>query len=111
MYDVSPPKVAPPLKNGDAEASEAELGFAVPAFLKLLYGKVGNGGFGPGYGLIGLMSGATDDQGNNAVGAYQLYSSSDPSDPTWNWPERLLPICTGGVRYTAVLTAGLRASR
>jgi len=54
---------AAPLRRADAEASERELGFPIPELLKLVYEKVGNGGFGPGYGLMGIRSGATDDQG------------------------------------------------
>jgi len=40
------------LGKADAEASELALGFSVPELLKLVYERVGNGGFGPGYGLI-----------------------------------------------------------
>jgi hypothetical protein len=87
---------AAPLRRADAEASERELGFPIPELLKLVYEKVGNGGFGPGYGLMGIRSGATDDQGQNAIDAYKNYSSSDPSDPSWTWPEGLLPICHWG---------------
>jgi hypothetical protein len=89
-------KLAAPLTAADAEASERELGFAIPELLKLVYEKVGNGGFGPGYGLMGLRSGATDDQGHNAVDAYKVYASSDPNDPSREWPQWLLPICHWG---------------
>src|SRR5690242_3913384 len=36
---------------------ERRLGFTLPALLKRLYAEIGNGGFGPGYGLIGLTNG------------------------------------------------------
>jgi hypothetical protein len=94
--EVSRPRLAPPLGKTDAEASERALGFSVPELLKLVYERVGNGGFGPGYGLMGLLSGVTDDQGQNAVDAYKVYASSDPNDPSWKWPEGLLPICHWG---------------
>lgn len=91
-----PKRVSPPLQATEAIASEAALGFPVPLLLKRLYKKVGNGGFGPGYGLIGLHGGALDDQGKNAVELYELYAAKDPNDPEWNWPDGLLPICHWG---------------
>jgi hypothetical protein len=94
--DVSPPQRASLLGTADVAASEAALGFPVPEVLKQLYQTVGNGGFGPGYGLIGLYGGALDDQGMNAVELYQSYATSDPEDPHWRWPDGLLPICHWG---------------
>jgi hypothetical protein len=96
MGEQSVPRIALPLKKSEAEASEQALGFSVPPLLTQLYEKVGNGGFGPGYGLMGLVSGATDDQGHNSVDAYKCYASADPSDPSWTWPEGLLPLCHWG---------------
>jgi hypothetical protein len=96
MGEHSVPGISSLLKKSEAEASEHALGFPVPLLLKQLYERVGNGGFGPGYGLMGLVSGAMDDQGHNAVDAYKIYASSDPSDPSWTWPERLLPVCHWG---------------
>ena len=93
---LSQQSLAPPLRAVDAEASERELGFAIPELLKLVYGRVGNGGFGPGYGLMGLRTGATDDQGHDAVDAYRIYASSDPDEPSWEWRDQLLPICHWG---------------
>jgi hypothetical protein len=90
------PKLASTLNTADAEASETALGFSVPVLLKSLYEKVGNGGFGPGYGLIGLKGGAPDDQGKDAIELHELYSSRDPEDSSWAWPEGLLPICHWG---------------
>jgi hypothetical protein len=96
MECVAQPSIAPALRNVDAKQSERELGFALPELLKIVYEQVGNGGFGPGYGLMGVRSGATDDQGQDAVDAYRTYSSPDPDDPTWIWREGLLPVCHWG---------------
>jgi len=96
MGSVSVPIIGPRLTDSAAATSENLLGFAVPDLLKAVYRQVGNGGFGPGYGLIGLIGGAEDDRGRNAVQLYELYSSSDPEDPGWKWPEALLPICHWG---------------
>ncbi len=94
---IGPPAAIPSrLSNADLEASEKSLNFKVPEPLKALYQDFGNGGFGPGYGLIGLSGGACDDQGHDAVKLYELYSGSDPDDPEWQWPRGLLPICHWG---------------
>jgi hypothetical protein len=45
------PTVAPPASVAEVDAAEATLGFAIPPLLRRLYTEVGNGGFGPDYGL------------------------------------------------------------
>jgi len=75
---------------------EQAFGYALPNLLKRLYAEIGNGGFGPGYGLIGLTSGVPDDQKRTALEAYALYRGQDPDDPSWRWPAGMLPICNWG---------------
>src|SRR5258708_13239995 len=41
-----------PVTGEDLAQAEAQLGFGLPSFLRRLYLEVGNGGFGPGYGLF-----------------------------------------------------------
>jgi hypothetical protein len=79
----------PPLQPARAavvEWAETELGYALPSLLRRLYLEVGNGGFGPGYGILGLQGGHTDDLGSTAV---ELYRS-------WRPREGLLPLCHWG---------------
>jgi hypothetical protein len=75
------------------EAAEVSLDFALPAFLRRIYTMIGNGGFGPGRGLIGVPGGATDEHGNSLVDLYDSYAASNPDDDGWRWPARLVPIC------------------
>lgn len=84
----------PPLSVAtEAEVEEAErlLGCPLPVLLRRLYLEVGNGGFGPGYGLLGLRHGHRDDSRRTAV---DLYEVSEQWWPTA--PEGLLPICHWG---------------
>ncbi len=60
-----------------------------------MFSLVANGGFGPGYGLLGLDGGATDDQRGTAVDGYVRRRSYNARHG-WYWPERLLPICHWG---------------
>jgi hypothetical protein len=90
------PKVFPPVTLETIQRVEEHLGFRLPDILRNIYLKVGNGGFGPGYGLIGVREGASDDQGNTMEILYHLYHKDDPSDPNWHWPKGLVPICYWG---------------
>ena len=96
MSDLIVPTLAAPLDETNAEASQNRLGFSVPRLLTRLYSLVGNGGFGPGYGLLGLLGGVADEQGYNAIELYELNSLGDPGDPDFSWPDKLLPICHWG---------------
>ena len=71
---------------------EAELGFALPAGLRQLYG-IADGGFGPGSGLLPVWS---------AVGEYRE-QTREPAGPQGQlWPERLLPIVDTAPGYVCL---------
>ena len=101
------------------------LGFHLPPLLRELYTQVANGGFGPGYGILGLEGGFADpmitmgDQGGTLLDWYHAYRGADermpelrlmldaeggsilfidpePKPDTWNWFDKLLPICHHG---------------
>lgn len=94
--DISPSSIYAKLSADKLSESVRDLGFEPPALYVTLMQRVGNGGFGPGYGLMGLVGGATDDMGKTAVGSYNDFAQSDPDDPAWKWPQGLLPICHWG---------------
>ena len=87
------PKPASPVSAADIDAVEKALGQRLPPLLTEIYRFVGNGGFGPGYGLTGLSGGATDDLGNDVLTLYRSFREADPEDPEWHWPSNLLPVC------------------
>jgi hypothetical protein len=94
--DVSRPKLLRPATIMGLAADEASLGFQLPPLLKRIYVEIGNGGFGPGYGLIGMSSGAPDSTGKTSPEIYRLFRSGDTQDRAWSWPRCLLPICEWG---------------
>src|SRR5271155_858234 len=55
-YGEAPP-LYPPVTALAIALAEIRLGFRLPPFLCELYQQVGNGGFGPGYGIWGLDGG------------------------------------------------------
>ncbi|MBD2540945.1 SMI1/KNR4 family protein [Coleofasciculus sp. FACHB-SPT36] len=76
-------------------ATEELLGFQLPDLLREMYLKVGNGGFGPGYGLIGVKDGMVE-AGSSITSFYVSSQKTDPDEPMSHWPDRLLPICSWG---------------
>jgi SMI1 / KNR4 family (SUKH-1) len=105
------PVVPPPAPEDDVVRAEAQLGFALPPFLRRLYLEVGNGGFGPGYGLFPLDT--ASDSLDSLVTAYTVMRamSQQDIDENWEsdedkpslWPSRVLMICDWGCNiYTLV---------
>jgi hypothetical protein len=85
--------IFPPANLKSLESAEAKLGFSLPCLLRDIYTQVANGGFGPGYGLIGLDDGAHDDLDKSITDLYAIYKLGDPMDSFWHWSDRLVPIC------------------
>ncbi|MEV7544428.1 SMI1/KNR4 family protein [Streptomyces sp. NPDC089915] len=71
-----------PLGAGEGDRAAHRLGFALPPLLAALYTRVGDGGFGPEYGLLPLRQ---------AMAEYEAGRASD-----WGWPEGVLPIADLG---------------
>lgn len=86
---------AAPLDDAALARSVERLGFEPPPPLVLAYRRIANGGFGPGYGLLGLDGGFTDNRGRTAVDLYKRFVS-DEAVPGWTWPRSLLPACDRG---------------
>jgi hypothetical protein len=107
--DMPNPRALPKIATAqELEITETQLGFALPAFLKRLYLEVANGGFGPGYGLIGTTGGASDDRGFIT----DLHNAdNDPKRRTRypNWPTRAIRICNWGCgMYSLVESSSLQ---
>jgi hypothetical protein len=98
MPELSEFRRFPPATHAQIDRASRQLGIPVPAVLRTIYVEVANGGFGPGYGLLGVDSGATDDSGANLERAYVLLSAPDPEVPDWGWLEGALPVAIGAAR-------------
>ncbi len=63
----------PPATEHQLRETEQELGFSLPPLLRLCYTQVANGGFGPGYGIIGVLGGFPhmDGFGEDIAQGYQ----------------------------------------
>lgn len=84
-----------PVTRKDLEMAERALGFPLPELLRAMYRKVGNGGFGPGYGILGTRGGYTLD-GCSLESCYQGMFCFEQENAAWHWPERLVPLANYG---------------
>lgn len=84
----------PPVSTADLARVEVRLGFSIPLVLQECYLTIGNGGFGPGYGVIGLANGHACDFGNLVETYNQL--KSDYEKEGKEWVTNTLPFCAWG---------------
>jgi hypothetical protein len=87
LFDVVDPSVI--------SETEAALGFELPKLLATLYLQVGNGGFGPGFGIFGLRDGHTDANGRTLLEIYPEVQEG----VAWylkSTSRKFLPICDWG---------------
>jgi SMI1 / KNR4 family (SUKH-1) len=84
MRDLPP--VATPEQVRKAELA---LGFDLPRLLKSCYLEIANGGFGPGYGVIGLEGGYASDFGDIVSTSQELKNGAEVLGGAWQ--PHLLP--------------------
>ncbi|MFG3064787.1 SMI1/KNR4 family protein [Streptomyces sp. NPDC048231] len=84
-----------PVEEAALTRAEAALGFSLHPLLAALYLRIGDGGFGPSYGLLPLLDGPPSGE-PAAVPQYLANRASGRKDPDWPWPEGVLPISHWG---------------
>ncbi|MFJ9728948.1 SMI1/KNR4 family protein [Streptomyces sp. NPDC101209] len=84
-----------PVAADTLSRAEATLGFSLPPLLADLYLRIGDGGFGPEYGLLPLLDSSPAGE-PAAVPQYLANRASGRKDPDWPWPEGVLPISHWG---------------
>ena len=109
--DVVRTDLHPPATPDALAAAENAIGRPLPTFLRDLYLMVGNGGFGPGYGVMGVQGGFRDDVGHTSVDLHEMFVSEDPDDPSWRWPAELVPICHFGCAIYACVDCSTSTGR
>src|SRR5690606_33040655 len=76
----------------DVKNWELELGYSLYSFHKTLVVEVGNGGFGPGWGMLGFPGGHVHDSGSSVIElARQLWHFDEEGLPIG-----ILPLCDWG---------------
>jgi len=93
MASGSPSTLAPATER-QVKAAEKRLGFSLPVFLRRLYLEIGNGGFGPGYGLIPVAKGGKGDVfGKTIVEVHKAFTNPENELII---PDNMLPVLTWG---------------
>lgn len=92
---IHPTKPVPPVAIKDLQAAERAIGFQLPELLRAIYLKVGNGGFGPEYGIVGTRGGFKLDK-CSLESCYQGMLRLEEENTAWRWPKRLLPLANCG---------------
>lgn len=80
--------------EAELERTETDLGFRLPQLLRSLYLNVANGGFGPGYDVIGIGAGHRSDLGDLVEAYHQVSAGTNYLGRTWKMG--LLPFCGWG---------------
>jgi hypothetical protein len=68
----------------------------LPPLLKRVFTEIGNGGFGPGYGLYGLSTSLDEDGYPAALEALYAALREEPPQGFPSWPGGVIPLCTWG---------------
>jgi hypothetical protein len=82
-----PAKPVSPATLKNVRIVERAIGFRLPALLRAIYLKVGNGGFGRVYGIVGTGS---------LKSCYREMLKLEKENAVWRWPQRLLPLANYG---------------
>jgi hypothetical protein len=92
--------VAPPATAAELDAAEVALAFAIPQLFRRLYIEIGNGGFGPNYGLEGVPTIRAAPGTADIVALYESCNWEPPPDhPAHVWPRGWVPLISGGCLY------------
>jgi SMI1/KNR4 family protein SUKH-1 len=92
---IHPRKRIPPVAAKVLQVAERAIGFKLPQLLRAIYLKIGNGGFGPEYGIVGTKGGAKLD-GCTLEACYRNMLKLEKENPVWRWPQYLLPVANYG---------------
>ena len=110
----------PPATEEQLLATEDLLGFPLPPLLRELYKQLANGGFGPGYGLIGVTGGfcevgsivdgyAFHVKRSELIDLEHFQNRGKPEDalklPDRVWPRYFLYLCDWGLATTTCIDA------
>jgi len=97
-----PLKAPPPANREAVDACEQALGIQLPPLLREIYLNVANGGFGPGYGVIGVEGGFSNGRGT-LVELCREFKSLEEEDPAWQWTSTWAPFCNWGCGVYSVV--------
>jgi hypothetical protein len=93
----------PPATEEQIESTERELDAPLPLLLRRIYLEVANGGFGPGFGILGANGGYRNDNFGTLVGIYRGSRDENEKEGWPEWPVGLLLLEDWGCTQLACL--------
>lgn len=87
------PELAPPASSQAVERAEKALGCRLHHLHRRLFQEVGNGGFGPGDGLLGLPGGRLDADGRSVLELRHALFADSAGEGV---PTHVVPLCDWG---------------
>lgn len=92
MFNTTPFEgPGPRLSPEQIDAVEASNGVRLPRLFRQLLSDVGDGGYGPGYGMLPIITRKPGPENFSAFDFYRAYRGPR-EEPGWSWPEGLLPL-------------------
>ncbi|OPZ84197.1 MAG: SMI1 / KNR4 family protein [bacterium ADurb.Bin429] len=95
---IIPAHIQKPITDADLGDAESRMQVHLPRLFRRLYAEVGNGGFGPGYGLVTLAKIIEEYQQQLSI-----YNACDEDAIELSWPEGLIYLGTEGCTYNFFL--------
>lgn len=97
----------PLLSEMELAWAEHTLGFKLPAIYRKIHGSLGSGGFGPGYGLLGLIEAWGDGIDESVLSIYASCQPPRRSKASKVWPKTMLPIVHWGCTTYACIDCSI----
>ncbi|WP_395753698.1 SMI1/KNR4 family protein [Prosthecobacter sp.] len=94
--DLGELRVRVPAGAADLARTEGLIGVRFPWFLRALFLEVGNGGFGPGYGVMGICLAGADARPGISLEETHLEHSAWCAECGFDWPKDLVPLIDHG---------------
>jgi len=105
-------KPFPPATLEQIEAAESQIGFRLPELIREIYLHIGNGGFGPGYGIGGVEGGMEIYECSLAQNVIECREVEDffaeicgdeEEKPNWHWGDQYIVYCYWGCTVTTLV--------
>jgi hypothetical protein len=103
-------KPRPPVAAIALEAAERAIGPKPPELLRAIYLKVGNGGFGPGYGILGVKGAAKPDGYTLETWDHKM-RKLEKENSVRRWPQQFLPSANMGCGMWSRLECAYQSAR
>jgi hypothetical protein len=113
-----PATIYPPPSPALIDQAVAELGFSLPNLIREIFLQIGNGGFGPGYGILGLSGGCLLHGytlveltlfNRRLIEQFDAYGLEESDLDHWQWGDHYLLYAYWGCNTTTVVDCALPA--